>query len=593
VLNSCQGAQVSSTREMVGMAPQLVMQGIPAVVAMQYPISDTAALTFAKEFYLRLCSGLSRGQVDTAISHARNIISMIVEEPMAFATPVLFLRSPTGIIFDLDQKSGVIHRFLGLFTSAAVKNVNRLKEVRRTYENNIETWQEKAKDASPETLREAAEAIAREQQELKAVDESIVKWNRTFLSSILATFVIFVLGYAGLFNVFHADDWLETRFIPYMDEHVTKTFNQNVRLILSDEGVNGELGVPGRDWRQYHAALVDALAGKAKVIVFDLEVSVPSEQDSQFAEAIKRAEDKGTHVVLAKKVNEQGAITKDIAGALSNAVSNRWGNIDVGGRHWGFVRVYQLAQSARDTASLDSHTAEVAAPSLALQAVTQFLATDSRILVDKKQEKVEIRSDGQTKSIPVYREAAAVYDLPYDLVDYSQLKDATRSYRDVYSRLGDAAFLHEFEGKIVLVGFRTPDDSFRVAQGEQRYGTEIHANVISNILSGVYVQWLSSAYDLLIVAIMTGAGALVKARFSRILSARITLPFIEPKKRFDIPALLFAVDVLYLLVAFLLYKIELVYILKTYHLVAPFIGYWLTGKMRGRAALKPQEGNKS
>lgn len=595
VLNSCQGAELSSTKELTGMAPQLVARGIPAVIAMQYPISDDAALVFAKEFYLKLCSGWSRGQVDTAISHARNRIHMDVKEPMAFATPVLFMRSPTGIIFDLEQKSGIIHRFLTLFTSAPVKNVNRLKEVKRTYEKNIETWQEKAKDASPEVLQEAAEAIAYEQEEIRAVDESIVRWNRTFISSILATFVIFLLGYAGLFNIFHADDWLETKFIPYMDEYVTKTFNQDVRLIMTEEGVNGDLGVPGRSWRQYHAALVDALAGKAKVIVFDLEISVPTDQDARFAEAIKRAEDKGTHVVLAKRVNEQGATTKDIAAELGNAVNSRWGNIDVGAQHWGFVRVYQLAQSARDRTPAGGQTAEVSAPSLALQAVTQFLAPDSntRILVDEDKEQVQIRSAGQTKLIPVFQAQPAVYDLPYDLVDYSQLKDATSSYLEVLNRRGDATFLREFEGKIVFIGFRTKDDTFRVAPGQQRYGTEIHANVVSNILSGVYVQWLSSSYDLLIVAFMAGAGALVKARLSHIFSARITVPFIEPKKRFDIPGLLLVVDVLYLLTAFLLYKIELVYILKTYHLVTPFIAYWLTGKMRGRAVLKPLKGNQS
>src|SRR5262245_6932352 len=95
VLNACQGAEVSATRPLAGMAPQLVARGIPAVVAMQYPISDPAALTFAREFYLKLCSGWNRGQVDAAISHARNRIRMDVEEPLAFATPVLFLRSPT------------------------------------------------------------------------------------------------------------------------------------------------------------------------------------------------------------------------------------------------------------------------------------------------------------------------------------------------------------------------------------------------------------------------------------------------------------------------------------------------------------------
>src|SRR5207244_6128771 len=98
-----------------------------------------------------------------------------------------------------------------------LKNVNRLKQVRATYEKNIEAWQEKARDVSPETLEETAEAIAREQAEITAVDERIIQWNRTFVSSLLATLLSFLLGYAGLFNIFHTADCLEAKFGPYMD----------------------------------------------------------------------------------------------------------------------------------------------------------------------------------------------------------------------------------------------------------------------------------------------------------------------------------------------------------------------------------------
>ena len=275
VLNSCQGAEVSSSKGLTGVAPQLVERGIPAVVAMQYPISDPTALTFAREFYLKLCTGWNRGQVDAAVSHARNRINMdrTPDEPMAFATPVLFLRSPTGVIFDLEhdleQKSGIFHRFLRLFSGTPVSQVNRLREVKKTYEKNIEAWQEKTRDASEATVQEAGEAIARERKELTAVDQSIIRWNRTFMASTLAASMIFLLGYVGLFNIFGADDWLETKFVPFMDSYVVKTFSPEVRLILAEPDDNGALGKFDSAWRQYHASLVDALAGKAKAIVFE------------------------------------------------------------------------------------------------------------------------------------------------------------------------------------------------------------------------------------------------------------------------------------------------------------------------------------
>ncbi len=576
VLNACQGAEVSATRPLAGMAPQLVARGIPAVVAKQYP----TALTFAKEFYLKLCSGWNRGQVDSAISHARNRINMDVREPMAFATPVLFLRSPTGVIFDFETKQGLLSRFSRLFSSAQVKQVNRLKEVKKTYEKNIEAWQAKTNDANAETRKEATEAVALEQLEMAAVEQRIVQWNRAFLASIFVTALIFVLGYAGLFNVFGADDRIESRFIPYMEDYVVKKFNPKVRLIMSDEGINGELGEPGPSWRTYHADLIDALAGKAKVIVFDLSIAESDKGDEKMAAAIERAKGKGTQVILGKRVRDDGVLISNLPVNLRNAVDDRWGNIDVVGQHWGFVRVYQLAQSGAE------HSAAVSVPSLALQAVTHFLDYHA-IQLDEQNDRIHLSNGTTSKSIPVYQTNQNVYDLPYGMVDYGQIKDATRSYREVYSRLRDADYLTQFNGTVVIVGYKTPGELFTIAHGQRRYGAEIHANVVSDILSDIYVRWLPPAYDFLIVAILATLGALVRARLADVLTTRIPIPFTEPRKTFSIPALLFVVDALYLMTCFLFYKFELIYILKTYHLFTPFVAYWLTGKMRRRVALKP------
>lgn len=597
VLNSCQGAEVSSTRQLAGMAPQLVMRGIPAVVAMQYPISDEAALKFAAEFYLKLCKGWSRGQVDTAISHARNRIHMDIKEPLAFATPVLFMRSDTGVIFDFEHGTGRLSDFLKPFSSSPVNNVTRLKEVKKTYVTNIEAWEKKIKDADPDTLEEARKAIAREKEEITAVDDRIIRWNRTFLSSALATLLIFFLGYVGLFNFpFHVDDWLEAKFIPYMDAYVPKKFSPDLRLILADGGdeggerANGGLGKPDSEWRKYHGPLVEALAkARAKVIVFDLEINDPTPHDSQFAKAIKVAESQGTSVVLGKALDEEGVTVKDIAEELKDAVNDRWwGNIDVGGQRGGLVRVYQLGQPLRDNSSAEQQATEVeVVPSLGLQAVLRFLSRGSapKPLFNEGSEQIQLRADGSLiKQIPVYQNSLSLYDFPYDLVKGSRLKDATRSYHDVYFRRDDAPYLREYEGKVVIIGFKHRDDSWDVLQGEQRFGAEIHANVISNILSGVYIQLLPTVYDFLIVAFMAGFGALVQARFKHIFSINITVP--RTKKKLHIPGLLFVMDVVYLLIAFLLYKNERLYILKSYHLAAPFIAYWLTAKMRRKATLK-------
>lgn len=96
VLNSCQGAEVSSNQVFAGLSPNLVRRGIPAVIAMKYSIFDNTAKLFADEFYRTLALGWP---VDAAIQTTRNVISMEVGlDKRDFATPVLYMRSKDGII---------------------------------------------------------------------------------------------------------------------------------------------------------------------------------------------------------------------------------------------------------------------------------------------------------------------------------------------------------------------------------------------------------------------------------------------------------------------------------------------------------------
>ncbi|WP_322745517.1 AAA-like domain-containing protein [Plectonema radiosum] len=102
ILNSCQGATVSSNQAMKGTAPNLVRRGIPAVVAMQYSILDSTAKLFASEFYRTLALGYP---VDAAIQSTRNAISMEVGlDKRDFATPVLYMRAKDGIILDVKNR---------------------------------------------------------------------------------------------------------------------------------------------------------------------------------------------------------------------------------------------------------------------------------------------------------------------------------------------------------------------------------------------------------------------------------------------------------------------------------------------------------
>ena len=91
VLNACQGAQAGAGY--VSLAQLLAQRGVPAVLAMQYPIGENAALEFARVFYIALALGRP---VDVATSEARKAMSVAAPATWEWATPVLFLGSGDG-----------------------------------------------------------------------------------------------------------------------------------------------------------------------------------------------------------------------------------------------------------------------------------------------------------------------------------------------------------------------------------------------------------------------------------------------------------------------------------------------------------------
>ena len=103
VLNACQGATRSSYEALVGIAPQLVLGGVPAVVAMQDKMYDEDAALFATEFYGELSSLASGGQVEVALSRARKALLQSAGDSAAFANPVLFLRAEDGRLWQARQ----------------------------------------------------------------------------------------------------------------------------------------------------------------------------------------------------------------------------------------------------------------------------------------------------------------------------------------------------------------------------------------------------------------------------------------------------------------------------------------------------------
>lgn len=95
VLNACEGGRVAMDSPFGGIAQTLARKGIPAVCAMQFEITDDAAIAFSAEFYAALADGYP---VDAALTQARLAIYAAGNE-VEWVTPVLFMRANDGSLF--------------------------------------------------------------------------------------------------------------------------------------------------------------------------------------------------------------------------------------------------------------------------------------------------------------------------------------------------------------------------------------------------------------------------------------------------------------------------------------------------------------
>jgi formylglycine-generating enzyme required for sulfatase activity len=93
VLNACYGGVPGSSDPFSGVAQSLLRKGIPAVVAMQQPISDRAAIALAEILYDGIAEGLP---LDAALLKAR--ARLYRDFDSEWAIPVLYLNARNGTI---------------------------------------------------------------------------------------------------------------------------------------------------------------------------------------------------------------------------------------------------------------------------------------------------------------------------------------------------------------------------------------------------------------------------------------------------------------------------------------------------------------
>ena len=115
VLNACQGAKGNEQSLFSSLAASLVRRGLPAVLAMQYDISDQAAVEFTGSFYGALAANLP---IDAASSEGRKAIASL--DTAEWGTPLLIMRAPDGVIWDVREPRALPRAAIGGAVAAAL-----------------------------------------------------------------------------------------------------------------------------------------------------------------------------------------------------------------------------------------------------------------------------------------------------------------------------------------------------------------------------------------------------------------------------------------------------------------------------------------
>ncbi len=633
VLNSCKGAQVSSTKPLSGVVPKLFSREIPAVVAMQYPIFDDAALRFSSQFYRTLCKGYERGLIDAAVTSARNLMHVKARNELSFATPVLFMRSDSGAIFDLKEKEpeplrvgvsvgggggamvigsggdlgGVVTSLASTLwrrTTAPVRLLSeapRLRAVKDAHDETLKTLETKKGTAG--TLEEVAELereIEQERLEVETINRrlsGVVRATMRITRAALAiSLIIFLASVFGLFNVVGIDDYFQKLSYNYLRSERLggRSFGDDqIRVILVDQNtrVDGFPSPSRIDDRVYHAELINALAqAGASVVALDIFLKDPSPQwDEKLARAITQASQNGTQVIMGTNgVESTGEPSTPVPETLREPLKDRLGNIRSVPEQAGYRRVVSAVSLGEEISSgprqQTSDQGRSIAPSFVLEAIRQFRrrpdSPPATLFFNNDDNTIRLVDNQTVFSIPVDREDMAYY---FGVPDVDELNTefarVSSTYQDVYSKRNDSEALRDFRGKLVMIGYKAEDMHY-VNGVRQMPGVQIQAAVASNILQGVHLKHLSGLKNYLVILMMVALGWALQSSTLRRFS--IQLPFASRvlKKFITIPLPLLIVTLLYLVAIYLIYSRTLWVVDMTYHIAALFFSYWAAGLLR-------------
>lgn len=501
VLNTCRGAEASTSRAFAGLAPQLVLAGqVPAVVAMQYPICDKEALAFVHAFYQTLFQGSGRGSVDAAITAARSALSRDFPGKRAIGLPVLFIRYNEGMLFKV-------------VAGTAGKRPASYSPEERDGEQAIIDDTELAIEATqdPKQLEKQRAILDRATARLRFR-------NRAVATPVVVLLALILILAGGLFDRLPLT-WIVAASPVWFGDPLAGTLPvDSIVIVATQDSITSE-------WRPRHAELLTklSLAG-ARVVAFDVRFRAETPHDKALAAAADAAREHGTLVVGgANRLEGDSLPVRPEADSLALApalVNHLTTGFDcLGENPLQFSGVVPLLWSRRDAGTmLPAFALAVVKAWRGSRSVTVDLAQRDVSLIDDQAQVVDhikltkvtrLRGDQDCRIMTGgsrYGEMLAV-------------RAPLAAWRDPDRRFDYAAVLALpperltwARGRIVLVGDVVPWDRTgrRIGfRNDKRYGVERQADAIATILGNAEPRPVGRLVEYLIVAALAALGAVL------------------------------------------------------------------------------------
>jgi len=140
ILNACDSKQSDPQNLFSGVGPALIKKRIPAVIAMQYPVTVKTASKFSEKFYQALANGLP---VDFAVNQARNFLSAgDLLDGRDWNTPIIYTGTRRGEALSWNFTTGRLNSpvYRPTETSIGADDFNDAVQEIVHHANRIEEW---------------------------------------------------------------------------------------------------------------------------------------------------------------------------------------------------------------------------------------------------------------------------------------------------------------------------------------------------------------------------------------------------------------------------------------------------------------------